>query len=59
MKYDQTFARFARRMIKYTTVAIIGFAFISEFIWDWLKKVNGKDKGKLLFLLVKDFLCLL
>ncbi len=35
MKYDQTFARFARRMIKYTTVAIIGFAFISEFIWDW------------------------
>ena len=59
MKYDQTFARFARRMIKYTTVAIIGFAFISEFIWDWHVAVGIVLGGLfqilfLSFLLVKE-----
>ena len=55
MKYDQTFARFARRMIKYTTVAIIGFA----FIWDWHVAVGIVLGGLfqilfLSFLLVKE-----
>ena len=35
MKYDQTFARFARRMIRQTAIAAGIFAMAGTMYWNW------------------------
>ena len=35
MKYDQTFARFARRMIRQTAIAAAIFAIAGTMYWNW------------------------